>query len=366
LIADTTLKRPDPEELLRKVQAEEQNQGRGRLKIFLGYAAGVGKSVRMLDEGRRRRERGEDVVVGATQLHVAPEVAKRLERMEVIPLRVLAGVPTMDTERILKRRPQVCLIDGLAYDNPPGSPHLHRWQDAQQLLQAGISVITTVNLQYIEEYKQEVERIRGRRVAESVPQAFLNLADEIEVVDAPPDSCRGEESEAGAGDVARRQLELAQLREIALLVAADVVERQLEKYLEQHGLEQTWGTRERFLLWITPGADAQAMIASGQRNAQRFHGEWFVVYVLNRRTTAERQVALERNLALARQAGARIEALEGSNPVDAVLRFARSHGITQIFVPHTFRGSWRSRIFGDVVDELIRKADGIDVRVFPQ
>ena len=134
----STNRRPDPEQLLRRLQAEEEYSKRGRLKIFLGYAGGVGKSFRMLDEARRRRTRGEDVVVGAIQPKVSVEVEALLQKMQVIPLRTIGGVHTMDVEAILRRHPQVCVVDGLAYDNPPGSPHSKRWQDVEHLLSAEI------------------------------------------------------------------------------------------------------------------------------------------------------------------------------------------------------------------------------------
>jgi two-component system, OmpR family, sensor histidine kinase KdpD len=365
-VARAVITRRDPEEILRKVQAEERRQQRGRLKVFLGYASGVGKSCRMIDEGRRRRERnGEDVVIGATQLRVTPEVEELLQKMEVIPVRLMDGAPVMDVDRILARRPQVCLVDGLAYDNPPGSRHAHRWQDVEELLEAGISVIASVNLQYIEEQKEQVGRIRGRQVEESVPQAFLNMADEIEVVDAAPESCIAKEGETAEPDLKRRQQELAQLREIALLLAADVVDRQLENYLEQHGIRQIWGAHERFLVWLTPGANAEAVISSGLRNARRFHGELYVAHIAQPDLTADQQAIVERNLSLARATGAQIEALDGEDPVGTVLRFARSRGITQVFVARGTDENWWERLLGGAVDRLIRDADGIDVRVFP-
>src|ERR1700689_814282 len=172
--------RLSPEELLRRVQAEEEYERRGRLKIFLGYASGVGKSFRMLDEGRRRKARGQDVVVGAIQPKMAPDLATLLQKLEVIPLQTAGGIPYMDVETILKRHPGVCLVDGLAYDNPPARPNAHRWQDVEQLLRAGIAVITSVNLQYVEEMREAVERIRlsGKHVTVTVPESFLRTADE--------------------------------------------------------------------------------------------------------------------------------------------------------------------------------------------
>lgn len=246
--------RPDPDRLLRQVEAEEEHQRRGRLKVFLGYAGGVGKSFRMLDEGRRRRERGEDVVVGAVQPNPPPEVEALLRRMEVIPLRSVAGMPVMDVEAILRRLPQVCLVDSLAYNNPPGSPNPTRWQDAEQLLEAGISVIATVNLQYIEEQQERVERITGKRPPEAVPQSFLSTADEIEVVDAPPETALQRSSDAADSreSIENQERQLSGLREIALILAAEVVDHQLEAYLRRQGIEQLWGTQERILVWIPP------------------------------------------------------------------------------------------------------------------
>ncbi|HEV2690516.1 MAG TPA: sensor histidine kinase KdpD, partial [Bryobacteraceae bacterium] len=178
-----------PEELLQQAQAEEAYERRGRLKVFLGYASGVGKSFRMLDEGRRRRERGQDVVVGAIQPKTTTDIDAVLSKLEVIPLRNVDGVSVMDVPAILKRHPGVCLVDGLAYDNPPGSPNPSRWKDVEQLLDAGISVISSVNIQYIDELRERVEKISGKHVTQTVPRSFLNSADEIVVVDAPPEMC---------------------------------------------------------------------------------------------------------------------------------------------------------------------------------
>src|ERR1700719_1447651 len=179
--------RCSPEQLLAQVQLEERRKRRGQLKVFLGYAAGVGKSFQMLDEGRRRRERGEDVVVCATQPENPPEIQAILQKLEVIPTLKIGDAESIDVPAVIRRHPRVALIDGLAYDNPPGSPNPHRWQDVEQLVEAGISVMTTVNLQYLEKLRDEVERITGKRAPYSIPRGFLDgSADEIVVVDAPP------------------------------------------------------------------------------------------------------------------------------------------------------------------------------------
>ncbi|MBZ5608827.1 MAG: sensor histidine kinase KdpD [Acidobacteriia bacterium] len=359
-------RRRSPEELLKQVQAEEAHEKRGRLKVFLGYASGVGKSFRMLDEGRRRRERGESVVVGAIQPKTPPEIEALLAKLEVIPVIMAGDVPVMDVAAILKRHPGVCLVDGLAYDNPPGFANPSRWQDVQQLLEAGISVVTSVNIQYIDELADRVARITGKQVTQTVPRTFLNSADEMVVVDAPPEmlitrTAEGE-PEAGASSQAQK---LSELREIALLLAADVVDQQLEQYLQRHQITQTFGAQERILVCITPRANASMMISSGKRNADRFHGDLTVAYVGQPELSADDQAALDRNLAIARDAAAHIQLLEGEDPISTLLQFAREHGITQIFVGHSTRERWWERFTGTPLDRLIHGANDIDVRVFP-
>lgn len=351
--------RPDPEKLLRRVQAEEEFRKRGRLKIFLGYASGVGKSFRMLDEGRRRRVRGEDVVVGAIQPYKSSDIQEILQKMEVIPLKVIDGVPMIDVSAILRRRPQICLVDGLAYDNPPSSAHAKRWQDVEDLLAAGVSVVGTVNLQYIEELRDRVEKITGKEVNDSIPLGFVKTADEIEVVDTPPEMCT-ETVEGREGEH-----RLTELREIALLLAAEVVDHQLEAYLERHGIEQVWGAVERILVCVSPRVKAVDMIESGHRNAERFRGELHVIYVAEDEIAPEDQRVLESNFALARKLNAQTHTLEGEDPIHIIIEFARQHGITQIFIGHSTHESLWHRVWGSFVDRLIRQAEGIDVRVFP-
>ena len=340
--------RRDPQRLLEQIEEEERRQKRGRLKIFLGYASGVGKSAKMLAEGVRRRERGEDVVVGAIQPQSSPEIERLIARYEVIPTLKIGGRDVIDIERILRRHPQVVLVDGLAYKNPPGSRHAERWQEIEELLNAGISVITSINLHYISELQDEVAAITGKRPTETVPVDFLKRADDIEVIDAPA------------------QTKLSRLREMALLCAADVVEAELRSYLHAHCIEEIWGTQERILVGITPRSDARPILESGRRNADRFHGELFVAYVRQAELSAEDQAALEKNLTVARELGATIEVLEGRDPVRALVAFAREKGVTQIFIGHSMRKGWWNRLRGNPVERLIDLAEGMDVRVFPQ
>ena len=267
----------------------------------------------------------------------------------------VGGVPVIDVPAIITRHPQVCLVDGLAYDNPPGSRHRKRYEDVEEVLEAGISVITSINLEYIAEQQDFVRELLGTAKDEAVPQAFIYRADEVVVVDAPPDV-----------DAAMGAQPLSQLRQRALLLAADVVDRQLEDYLRLNGIQSSWGTQERILVCMTPRANAAKMLASGRSNADRFHGELFAIYVTQQNLTPEDRMALERNATLARAQKAQVEVLEGDNPIATILEFARKHGITQIFVGHNLRRTWRSRLGGTPLDRLIRDAEGIDVRVFPQ
>ena len=363
----TSPKRPSPEQLLEQAKYEERQKTRGRLKVFLGYAAGVGKSYRMLDEGRRRHERGEDVVVCALQPEYAPEAMAILKKLENIPTLKTGEGESIDVPAIINRHPQVALIDGLAYENPPGSPHAHRWQDVEQLLEAGISVITSINLQYIEKLRPEVERLTGRRVACGIPAGFLdNNADEIVVVDAPAtETLSHGAASADQAALLAEQHKLSRLRELALLVAASVVDRQLESYLRSHGMDQTWGIQERILVCVTPRSNAAHMLESGRRNADRFHGELYAVYVRQPALSEKDQAALSENLEYARRLGADVERLVGLDPVDAILEFARKKGVTQIFVGHDKKeGAWR-RLWSSFIGRLIRSAEGMDVVVYP-
>ncbi len=361
-------RRPTPEELLRRLEMEEEHQARGRLKIFLGYASGVGKSFRMLDEGRRRYERGQDVVIGAMQPKLSLETLQPAAHLEIIPLKGAAGIDVMDVDSILRRRPKVCLVDGLAYDNPPGSRHEKRWQDVADLLDQGISVITSVNLQHIEEKRAEVEAITGKHVTQTVPLRFLQMADEIVVVDAPAESRISFSDDSSTGSTPQKlsQTQLSELREIALFLAADVIDKQLERYLSAHGIEQTWGTQERILVCLTPEGNARRMLETGARNRDRFHGELIVCHMNRPEWSPEKRSIIDDAVALAREKGAEMVALDGEDAVSTILNFARHRGITQIFIEHRGRESWWERAFGTELDRLIRSAEGIDVRVFPQ
>jgi len=322
---------------------------RGRLKIFLGYAQGVGKSFRMLDEARRRKERGQDVVVGALQPEVPPELQPILSSLEIVPTLEVRSVPVIDVPAILSRHPQVCIIDGLAYDSPWGR-HVHRWQDVDELLDAGITVVASVNLQHVEDQREAVEKLTGQKVAETIPRDFINTADEIVVVDAPTEGAPPE---------------LIQLRQMALVLSADVIDVGLRRYLQAHEIEPAWRTHERFLVCITARANVDRMIASARQSAARFHCDVLAVSVRTSHQSAAEQQDMESTLARAREAGLHVDVLEGGDPLESIVQYARTHGVTQIFVGHSMKKDWRTRLWGTPVSRLIRAAEGMDVRVFP-
>jgi two-component system sensor histidine kinase KdpD len=211
-----------------------------------------------------------------------------------------------------------------------------------------------------------VEAILGRSVGDSVPESFLRTADEIELVDAPPEYCMNQLAgeDASARDVVRRERQLSELRELSLVLAAEVVDHQLEDYVLRAGIDQ-YSTHERILVCITPRSSAALMIRRGRRQADRFHGELFVVHARQQGLGAADQTVLEQSLAAAREAGARVEILDGREPVREILEFARRHGVTQIFVGHSQDRSLRARLRTGMVERLILEAEGIDVRVFP-
>lgn len=359
-MASKDFPRRDPEELLRQIQAQEAHEHRGRLKIFLGYAPRVGKSLRMFDEGRRRRKRGQDVVVGLIQAKGSDDVAGLIREFEVMPSLRVGDEEALNVDAILKRAPQVCLVDELAKDNPPGCRNAHRWQDVEEIRNHGINVVGAINLQHIGEQQDAVERITGRRSASAVPQRFIESADEVVIVDVP-----AEELTQGAGPGNLNPDQLSELRELALLLAAQVVEQQLQRYMEAHGILQSWGTQERILVCITPRSSAREMLASGARAAARFHGQLLAIYVKQRDLTREAEEMIEHNLDTARKLGAEVHVIEGDDPIDAIIKFAREQRITQVFIGHTQQAAWKIWARSPV-DRLINEAEGMDVRIFPQ
>jgi two-component system sensor histidine kinase KdpD len=351
-------------EALAEARTGNRGPNKGYLKIFLGYASGVGKSFRMLDEARRRSMRGQDVVIGAVQPRALPEVDEILGQLEVIPLKEVGAGAVVDINTLFQRQPAVCFIDGLAYDNPPGSRNKTRWEDVLQLVQAGIKVVTSINIQYIAELQDQVEAITGKHVTQTVPIAFIRSGDEIEIVDAPAVEAY-RRSPGKVATVEDQQRQLLRLREMALVLAADVVDHQLTHYLDSHGIRQHFSTQERILVCLTADSNEQVMLETAQTVAKRFYGEMIVVNVDQPEISSVERAAVDEKLSLARVAGMKVEILHGQDPVDAIVEFARMRGITQIFVGHSRSSRAWSRLFGNGLDRLVRQSRGMDVRIFP-
>src|ERR687897_955343 len=261
-------------------RAARQQARRGTLRIYLGAAPGVGKTFAMLNEGRRRAERGTDVVVGCVETHGRAHTAEQIGDLEVVPRRVLdsrgAALEEMDLDAVLARRPEVALIDELAHTNVPGSRHAKRWEDVDKLLDAGIDVITTLNIQHLESINDVVERITGSRQRETLPDQIVRAADQIELVDMTPEALRRrmahgniyapEKIDAALTNYFRPG-NLAALRELALLWVADRVDDALEDYREHHGITEPWETRERVVVAITGAPGADSLVRRGARIA---------------------------------------------------------------------------------------------------
>ena len=290
-------RRPDPDDLLRRVQAEEVRSRRGKLKVFLGAAPGVGKTFTMLETARAKRADGLDVMVGVVETHGRAETARLLEGLEVLPRRSLEyrGTPLQefDLDAAIARHPALLLVDELAHSNAPGSRHAKRWQDVEELLAAGISVYTTLNIQHFESLNDVVAQITGVTVRETVPDSVLEAADEVELVDVTADVLQQRlregkvylpEQAGRAIDRFFRKGNLIALRELALRRTAERVDAQMRGYMAEQGIRDTWDTAERLLVCLGPGASADRLVRATRRMAARTHAEWVAVHVETPRT----------------------------------------------------------------------------------
>src|SRR5215472_14920214 len=272
--------RPDPDILLARVQKEETHQGRGQLKIFFGAMAGVGKTYAMLEAAHARRDEGMDVMVGWVDTHGRAETEALLQGLEVLPRRSVAYRGTtldeFDLDAALARRPALLLVDELAHTNAPGSRHAKRWQDVKELLDAGIHVYTTINVQHLESLNDVVAQITGVLVRETVPDVILEQADEVELVDLPPEELlqRLREGKVYVPEQAKRALEhffqrgnLLALRELALRRTAQHVDEDVLEYREQHGVAVTWPAGERILVGVGPAPSSGRLIRAAARMA---------------------------------------------------------------------------------------------------
>src|SRR5574341_35247 len=371
--------RPNPDTLLARVQAEEVRQARGKLKIFFGATAGVGKTYAMLKAAHDRRAEGVDVVVGWVDTHGRMETAALLEGLEVLPQRPVAyhdiTLNEFDLDAALTRRPTLILVDELAHTNAPGSRHAKRWQDVVELLDTGIEVYTTVNVQHLESLNDVVAQITGVTVRETVPDSLLEQADEVELIDLPPHDLlqRLREGKVYVPPQAEQAMRhffrkgnLIALRELALRRTAERVDAQMQVYRHDHAIAETWPTTERILVCVSPSPLAARLVRAARRMAALLRAEWLAVYVETpahlRLPEADRERVIH-TLRLAEQLGAETVTLSGDNVSEEILTYARTRNVSKIVVGKPLRPRWREIVFGSVVDELARNTEDIDVYV---
>lgn len=370
--------RPDPDRLLRKLRSGEKD-GRGRLKIFLGACAGVGKTYTMLGQAREKLAQGIDLVVGWAETHGRAETAALLEGTEILPPRSLEhrGVKLLefDLDAALRRRPAIILVDELAHTNAPGARHSKRWQDVEELLEAGIDVYTTLNVQHLESVGDIVAQTTGVIVRETVPDSILDRADEIELVDLPPEDLlqRLREGKVYIPEQAQRAAEsffqkgnLIALRELALRRVAERVDAQMRSFKDDEGIRRVWPVAERIMVCVSPNPSALRVVRSARRMAERLGAEWIVAYVEVPGRVGERdrdREQIDETLRIAERLGAETVTLGGGRVAEEILAYARSRNVTQIVVGKPGRAWWRYRLLGSVVEELVRRSDEIDVHV---
>ncbi|MGE0754953.1 MAG: DUF4118 domain-containing protein, partial [Alphaproteobacteria bacterium] len=377
--------RPNPDELLSRIHAQqerkEQKKSRGKLKIFFGACAGVGKTYAMLSAGRQAQEEGVDVVVGLVETHGREETKKLLDGLTILPYNEIKYRGTIlkefDLDAALARNPTLILLDELAHTNAPGSRHPKRWHDVQELLDAGINVFTTINVQHLESLNDVVARITGIWVKETVPDEIFDNADEISLVDIPSEDLLKRLKEGKvyiAPDAKRRAAQnffkksnLIALRELALRRTAERVDAQMDSVHASEGSKKrSWSGADRILVCIGPDELSAKLVRAGKRMASGLKAPWGTIYVENERhyrLSKEGQEAVERTQRLAERMGAKTEVINGNNAPEDILVYARENNITKIIVGKVYHSRWRELIRGSLAEQIIRGSGDIDVYV---
>jgi len=374
------MNRPDPDELLDRLQRDEEKRRRGKLKIFFGASAGVGKTYAMLQAARRRAEEGVDVVVGIVETHGRSETAALANGLDVLPRQRIAyrgrTLEEFDLDAALERKPQLVLVDELAHSNVQGARHLKRWQDVYELLDAGIDVYTTVNVQHLESLNDVVGQITGIRVWETVPDRVFDGADEVTLVDLPAEELldRMRDGKVYLPQQAERAVRnffrkgnLIALRELALRRTADRVDAQMHEYRADRSIQHVWQARERLLACVGPGPEASALVRASARLAASLKADWIAVYVetpkLQRLPDEVRQRTLGA-LKLASELGAETATLAGEDAAVTLAGYARLRNVSKLVAGASTRGGaagWRRgwrRPFGE---RLAEKAEDVDL-----
>ena len=377
--AQSSDQRPDPDALLARVQQEKARTRRGRLKIFFGAAPGVGKSYAMLEAARAQNAAGVDVVVGYVELHGRPDTEALLDGLKILPPQKLEHrgivLAEFDLDACLRRAPAVVAVDELAHTNHPGARHAKRWMDVEELLDAGIDVYTTINVQHIESLNDVVARITGVQVRETIPDKVFDGADEVELVDLPPDELlqRLQDGKVYVEDKIRpalssffRKGNLIALRQLALRATADRVDAAMREYRDDHAIRETWAAGDRILVCVGPDPLSERLVRAARRMAMALHAEWFAVYVETPglvRLPREARDRVLQTLKLAESLGAETENLSGESVAGELIDFARQRNINKIVVGKPSRSRWRDRLRPSLVDEIARNSGDIDVYV---
>jgi two-component system sensor histidine kinase KdpD len=367
--------RPNPDELLAQAKAEQQKASRGRLKVFFGACAGVGKTFAMLEAAHRQAAAHVDVIVGYVEPHARPETMALLEGLVSLPVRHVehrgAKFTEFDLDAALARKPKLIIVDELAHSNAPGSRHSKRWQDVMELLDAGIDVYTTLNVQHVETLNDIVAQFSGVRVRETVPDTIFDQADEVELVDLPPDELLQRLAEGKVYMPERAAValhsffqkgNLVALRELALRRMAERVNVQAESYRHEGAVVPT---AERLLVCIGPSPSSVRLVRAAARMAMSLRCPWLAVSVEKpgARTSAESQDRVWANMRMATLLGAETAALSGSNVAQEILAYAKARNVTKILVGKPAHPRWRDWLQGSLVYDLVRQCGSIDVHV---
>jgi two-component system, OmpR family, sensor histidine kinase KdpD len=371
--------RPGPDALLDRFRAAERRTRRGKLKIFFGAAPGVGKTYSMLEAAQRLRAGGADVVVGWVDTHGRPETAALLVGLALLRRHQATyrgiALEELDIDAALRRHPALLLVDELAHTNAEGSRHRKRWQDVMELLDAGIDVWSTVNVQHLESLNDVVAQITSIRVRETIPDSVLDQADELELVDLPPEALieRLQQGKVYLPEQAQRAVShffrkgnLLALRELALRSTAERVDADVRAYRVEHGIETTWPAAERILVCVGPGPHAARLVRAARRMAAGLRADWTAVYVeipAHARLPQEDRDWVTQHLRLAESLGARVARLAGDSVSAALLAYAREHNVTRVLVGKPTRSHWRDFFGGSLLDQLIRGSADIEVHV---
>jgi len=374
---DISTKKPTPEELLARLQKEEQASRRGRLKLFLGFAAGVGKSYEMLTEAHRRKfERNQDVVIGFIETHGRKGTVAQVRDLEVIPRKIIeyrdVKMEEMDLDAILLRKPRWVVVDELAHTNVPGSKNEKRYQDVIEILNAGINVLSAMNVQHLESLNDTVQQITGVKVRETVPDWVLGEANEVVTIDISP---RALINRLQRGDIYATEKvptalsnfftegNLSALREIALREVAGAVDKSVQGYREEHGVEQIWKTNEKVMVCISPDKLSDKLLRRGWRISQRLRADLIGVYVATDKITRDQQLILDEDFALAARLNIKIEQVNGKKIAETLAEYAQKNQVTQIVIGHSRRNRLQEALGGSIVNTLLSLTKDIDVLV---